>query len=253
MINAMWSYNNGSRSGRALAYALGVRLIKKVGSRFRWNARKTIINWGSAVLPTVQVLPRILNNQDSVAVARNKLRTFRELQRQGRVNIPEFTTSPQEARGWLRTGSVCVRYTTTGHEGKGLEIVSQGDYEAFDRMRVAPLYTKYVKKRSEWRVHVVLGEAVHVQQKVRTRDAPEAGDRRIRNTANGYVFTSNRVSPGDVARQGVWAVQDLGLDFGAVDVVWNEHHQQAAVLEVNTAPGIEGITVEKYAQALRGV
>lgn len=251
MINAMWSYNNGSKSGRALSRALGIRLIRKVASRFRWGTGKTVINWGSADLHTDRGQgTRIINNPDSVNIARNKLRAFRELQRLGRVRIPEFTDSPQIARGWLRTGSVCIRHTTTGHEGNGLRIVSQGDYEVFDRERVAPLYTKYIKKRSEWRVHVVLGEAIHVQQKVRRRDAVP---NRIRNTANGYVFTSSREAPDDVVRQGISAVQDLGLDFGAVDVVWNEHHQQATVLEVNTAPGIEGITVEKYANALRHI
>ena len=44
-----------------------------------------------------------------------------------------------------------------------------------------------------------------------------------------------------------------GLTFGAIDVIWNEHQQKAFVLEINTAPGIEGTTVEKYAAKFRNL
>jgi glutathione synthase/RimK-type ligase-like ATP-grasp enzyme len=47
------------------------------------------------------------------------------------------------------------------------------------------------------------------------------------------------------------AVAALGLDFGGVDVIWNERRQMAYVLEVNTACGLEGQTVNDYAEAFR--
>jgi glutathione synthase/RimK-type ligase-like ATP-grasp enzyme len=37
-----------------------------------------------------------------------------------------------------------------------------------------------------------------------------------------------------------------GLDFGAVDVIWNERQQRAYVLEINSAPGLEGTTIDDY-------
>jgi D-alanine-D-alanine ligase-like ATP-grasp enzyme len=37
------------------------------------------------------------------------------------------------------------------------------------------------------------------------------------------------------------------LDFGAVDIIYNAKRNECYVLEVNTAPGLEGTTVEKYA------
>ncbi|MNY81884.1 hypothetical protein D3C86_2236870 [compost metagenome] len=49
------------------------------------------------------------------------------------------------------------------------------------------------------------------------------------------------------------AVNALGLDFGAADVIWNDHRKQAFVLEVNTAPGLTGTTLEKYAKALKEI
>ena len=52
-----------------------------------------------------------------------------------------------------------------------------------------------------------------------------------------------------VRAQSVAAVRSLGLDFGAVDVV--ERQNKAYVLEVNTAPGLVGTTLEKYVDAIR--
>ena len=46
------------------------------------------------------------------------------------------------------------------------------------------------------------------------------------------------------------AVDSLGLDFGAVDIIWNESEDQYYVLEVNTAPGVEGTTLQKYTEAI---
>ncbi len=245
MINAIWSYNNRSKGCRLLSRALECKIIRKNNSRFRWKPHKIIVNWGSLDCPTD--LGRIINRPSNVALARDKLRAFRRWKDVDTISIPDFTDSRQEALGWLRTGDVCLRHTTTGHEGIGLEIASAGQ----ETLSYAPLYTKYIKKQSEWRIHVVFGEAVHVQQKVRRRDFAGETDRRIRNTANGFVFTSQRVPPGDIVQQAIRAVGALGLDFGAVDIIWNERRQKAYVLEVNTAPGIEGITVEKYATKLK--
>lgn len=48
------------------------------------------------------------------------------------------------------------------------------------------------------------------------------------------------------------AVKACGLDFGAVDIIWNNHYQKAYVLEINTAPGLEGSSVDNYRKAFEG-
>jgi D-alanine-D-alanine ligase-like ATP-grasp enzyme len=52
-----------------------------------------------------------------------------------------------------------------------------------------------------------------------------------------------------VTSEAIKAVNCLGLYFGAADVIWNDKEQRAYVLEVNTAPGLEGTTLENYANA----
>jgi hypothetical protein len=239
----IYPYNPGSKSARLLSEAMIVPRIRHRGSRFRGSRRKTVINWGTCpgALPReVRQCGTVLNAD--VSHARCKLLAFRCLKAAG-VRVPDFTTDRQEALAWLQAGDVCSRATTTGHEGIGLYVHPRGS----NTLPEVPLYTKYIKKREEYRVHVI-GPTVYIQRKLRKRGAE--GDRQIRNTANGYVFSGRYDAPQDVRDQACLAIRSLGLDFGAVDVVWNEHNQQAWVLEVNTAPGIEGRTVDVYASAL---
>lgn len=247
----MYCYKPGSKSGALLREALGIRQIRHRNSTFRGGRNWTIINWGfSGNLPVY--VGKVINNTVSVGAAANKLRCFEWLQA-NRVNIPDFTTSPQEARGWLRTGGVCIRHTVTGNSGEGLKIVSPDDLEAFDAEPRAPLYTKFLPSNSEWRVHVFDGEIIHTQKKLRRRDA--TGDVRIRNNNNGWVFSSNHPPPQQVKDIGIAAVEALGLDFGAVDIIFANGNALfggvATVLEVNTAPGVEGVSLQKYVEAFQ--
>jgi hypothetical protein len=239
---SIYAYNPGSKGARLLAKELGVKIIKHRNSRFKGRRWKTVINWGSNHVSDAVSLCRIINPPTAVAVARCKLSTFRVLS--GHCRIPDYTTDRRLALEWLREGDVCSRATTTGHEGIGLCVHPRGSND----LPVVPLYTKYIKKKLEYRVHVI-GNQTYTQRKLRRRGAE--GNHQVRNTANGYVFSGQYVAPDDVLTQAKAAVRSLGLDFGAVDVVWNEHQQAAYVLEVNTAPGIEGNTVSIYSRALK--
>ena len=73
----------------------------------------------------------------------------------------------------------------------------------------------------------------------------------VRNLANGWVFCrDNVVEPDGLRDAAVSACAALGLDFGAVDIIWNERENKCYVLEVNTAPGLQGTTLENYANAI---
>jgi hypothetical protein len=187
----------------------------------------------------------------------DKRRTFDRLRQAGVRHVP-FTIDYSEASNWLAEGSkVVVRGTTTGREGEGVRIIdgtalnlpvrrddsslrrwvaqimnaSVGRSYAF--LEHAPLYTKFVPSTREYRVHVVDGVAINVRRK--TEDD----------------FYNVRIYPDDVVNQAVAATRAVGLDFAGVDVLWDDTH--AWVLETNTAPGIGGLTVGQYADALKGL
>jgi glutathione synthase/RimK-type ligase-like ATP-grasp enzyme len=116
----------------------------------------------------------------------------------------------------------------------------------------APLYTKYIKKADEYRVHVFDGEVIDVQQKRKRQEVEnEDVDYQIRNSTGGWVFCRAEVDIPDIclsmARR---AVSALGLTFGAVDIGYNRREDMAYVFEVNTAPGLEGTTLDTYYAAI---
>jgi D-alanine-D-alanine ligase-like ATP-grasp enzyme len=182
-----------------------------------------------------------------VALARDKVRAFLQFRDEGVACVP-WTTDSREAAIWLSKGApVVVRHSTTGQGGSGIEIVESGAIPLD-----APLYTKYVKRKSEFRVHVFRGAIIDVQEKKKRRGVEV--DYRVRNFDNGWVFCREDVHcPGAVGDAAIDAVRVLGLDFGAVDVGWNERKQEAYVFEVNTAPGIEGTTLEKYSNKIKEI
>lgn len=235
-------YKIGSRSCLALRDALRARGVRcsRTGRKYRQRVGDVFVNWGASTQAGLQFR---LNPPDMSAAATDKLALLRKL---AGVRTPEWTDDKQVALQWVQEGAtVFARTLLRASSGRGIVVCTTPD-ELVD----APLYTKYVKKMSEFRVHVFSNEVIHVQEKRRRADAEEV-DNQIRNHDNGWVFCVQNVEPpADVITQALAAVAASGLDFGAVDVIYNQHYDQAYVLEINTAPGLEGTTVEKYADAI---
>lgn len=251
----IYPYKMGSRSATALRDELVARghdvLKVRPDGRYRPRTHDIIVGWGnSSAARWGSMGINFFNAPRFVAAAANKLMTFETLAER-EVSIPEFTTSPEEAQEWLRNGEVVVaRGTLTGSSGAGI-VVCEPD----ELLVRAPLYTKYIKKMHEFRVHVFGNQVIDVQQKKRRNGLEdEEVNYKIRNLEGGWVFCREGVNvPTVVNDNAVRAVDAMGLDFGAVDVIWNEHYQRAYVLEVNTAPGLEGSTVHSYADKIEEI
>ena len=233
----IWPYKQGSRSAKALADALGGKVLKKECSKYIRKPGDVIINWGDSNAGNLSCL----NLAGNVATAANKLAAFRRFKDAG-VSIPPFEDD-QSNITW--TGLTVVRHKLTGHSGEGIELRDAGDLPS------APLYVQYVPKKAEYRVHLVGERVVLVQRKARDPSCDNP-NWKVRNHGNGFIFVRNDVqAPAAVEEEARKAVQALGLDFGAADIIWNEKEQRAYVLEVNTAPGLEGSTIDDYAQGFR--
>ena len=251
-IKGLFSYNQASEGAKALAAALGVPRIKHRGSTFVGSRAKTIINWGGSTVPEAVAACNLLNTPERVTVAIDKLASFTAFRAAG-VPHPEFTTELSQAQRWLEGGdAVFARTMLRASSGRGIEIMMPDHRETWNVR--APLYSKYTKKRDEYRVHVVRGQVIDVQRKGLREEfqGREGVNHMVRNLANGFVFVRNdgREVPAVVTEAGVAAVNSLGLDFGAVDVVYNHNARRAYVIEVNCAPGLVGTTIENYSRAL---
>lgn len=244
MAVKIFPYRQGSRSARALADALRGRVLRLQGSRYRRRERDTVINWGSSECPVG--LGPVLNNNFNTSIAANKLDAFQAFRLAGNVSIPDFYTRREDIPE--NAFPIVCRTILRGHSGVGIHI-AEGPADLVP----APLYVRYVKKQDEYRVHVVRGDVIAVQRKA-IRQGFENPNTRVRNHDNGYVFVRGGVeAPEMVLDQARLAVQALGLDFGAADIIWNNRRQTAYVLEVNTAPGLEGQTVQDYAEAFNQI
>lgn len=207
-----------------------------------------VINWGNGRDVGLVGVERTINNYAAVGLASNKLSTFERLKDKDGIRIPTFTTDRGVAGGWIADGvRVVCRTRLNGHSGAGIVLASIAA-ELVD----APLYVQYVKKQKEFRVHVAFGEVIDVQEKRKRSDLPEGfeANYQVRNHHTGWVYCREEIhTPDALLDMAKATVGALGLDFGAVDIIWNEKRNECYVLEANTAPGLEGTTVVKYAEA----
>lgn len=215
-----------------------------ISQRYEGFRRSTaVINWGSTAPLTASI---VYNEPSSVALAIDKLETLHLLAQNG-VSVPEYTTIlPND-----RAGIYLARTKLRSSGGDGIIVVRPKD-----DVPEAPLYVRYIPKLLEYRVHVFNqegGSSTYVQQKLRRNETEQTADQKLlRNHANGWVFAHpiGDIIP-DVIVQATNAVEYLGLDFGAVDVVVGREDSKAYVLEVNTAPGLEGAsTLAFYAESI---
>lgn len=163
------------------------------------------------------------------------------------TEIPEYTTIYQTAVDWVMAGKIVLNRTQlNGHSGAGIVVAARVE----DVIVGCPLYVAYRKKKREYRVHVAFGQVIDVQQKRKRNDYVGEVDYAVRNHHTGWIYARESVEASEVRDAiAIHAVALLDLDFGAVDIIYNEHDNQYLVLEVNTAPGLEGTTVAKYTEA----
>ena len=75
---------------------------------------------------------------------------------------------------------------------------------------------------------------------------------KVRNLANGWIYAKDNIVPlkEKATSLAIQSIEALGLDFGAVDLIYNEKYDTYYVLEINTAPGLTGTTLNNYTEAL---
>ena len=263
-------YKKGSKGAKALARRTGIlrATAKQVQKHGTFD---TVLNWGNSERRFNDA--EYINDPEAVAVASDKLRSARRFGA-SYIAQPEYTTDRTIAERWARGGEmVCTRRYLRACGGRGLSITrgtkqSDGDFEGIEaRVRDdgrptgtgrpgvlddAPLYTKYVKKADEYRIHVFDGKVIDIQQKRKRQEVPnDEVNYQIRNACNGWVFCRDDVTcPAQCLALARRAVSALGLDFGAVDIGYNRNADTSVVYEVNTAPGLEGTTLDKYHEAI---
>ena len=104
------------------------------------------------------------------------------------------------------------------------------------KKRAATHFMQFVEAPREYRVHIFLGKSIRISEKIFDSD----GD---------YTTGKPRHEVKHVRKAAKKALEAVGLDFGAVDILAND--TECWVLEVNAAPGLGGSMPKLYADTFR--
>lgn len=223
---------------------------------YRPRKNDLIIGWGSGNWPAWRreadrTNTLWLNPSDKIDHAINKPTTF-SLFKAAHVACPEFTSRIGKARQWLDNGlTVLARQELEGHDGSGLVIISNPE----DLVK-AELYTLYENKTAEYRVHVFQGEVFWAQERapIENEDSKyytATPDKKIRTSSKGWaLYVANASCPRRCKTEAVKAISALDLDFGCVDIGYNQREETPVCYEVNTAPELTDRTCRAYAQQI---
>lgn len=249
-IVTILTHHPGSGSAALLANALrGAGFTVSTASANQQRStrgHRVIINYGVSTNPMSfrQGSVTWSNTTRAVGNCADKIQTFSSL-RTSDVPTLEFRlnrapmVSGDVARWLEQDGKVVVRNVVNGHSGQGLEIIRTGN----PLPQRAPLYTRYFRKDTEYRVHVAFGRVILIQQKRRENDRDQNDlERLVRTHANGWIFSIQDLSCDqrgyrdalcDIALR---AAASVGANHCGVDIlVRHGNPNDLRVVELNSA------------------
>lgn len=243
--NTYLAYIKSSRpTGRAIARQLETTAC---GIKVPGFQPDVLIRWGSR--KAMPKCPIELNVASAIKLASDKTQAIQTMQNRGVYTVPFFEDWDM-ARAHAGRGIILGR-SLSGFGGKDIAVYDPsglyGDRWPRKPAREHDWYTLYRQPRREVRIHVVGEKVIRVQGKY--CDFPELAETNpfVRNYAHGYRFRTPRENlHRSRLNQAILAVQSLGLDFGAVDMLLITD-RDAMVLEVNTAPACSPLTARCYA------
>lgn len=185
----------------------------------------------------------------------DKLEQYKKFQQLG-INGLEFTTDQAIAGSWFMSGNLVVgRKLLSSYEGKGIVMFEPHKAPTKEDVLACKVFTKFIPKEREFRVHVFKGTPLVTLEKKLKNDWKGPTSEYIKNTEHGYVFCQHDVSiPSALQKQ----INDLAVasskvcasDFQGIDIGYHEAKKNLFVIEVNSAPGIEGSNVKRYCDAI---
>lgn len=246
----LYGYKRNSKSLRLLEKELilkGYRAIRRSKHTTRVpKSNDTVLVWGANYNPEWKT-GTYINTPQKVSLATNKLYAFNLLHEKN-ISIPEYTTDLETAKLWIKDCWIVCRTLLRASGGRGIVLA-----KTQEELVKAPLYVKYKRKDKEYRVHIFKGKVIDAAEKKRRQleNRPENYNPYIRNYEYGWVYCRDNVNlTEDTLQLAKDTISALDLDFGAVDIIYNSKYNKAYVLEVNTAPGLQGKTLTNYVKAI---
>jgi len=225
---------------------------------------KVVINLG--VTDEVPYEGQIINTQDMVRAASNKKKA-RQIFEETEVPAPELYLVVRDvSKGDLPV----IGRTSYHHKGQGFWFCKTlAEVKCADR-EGATHFLKFIPNTREYRVHTFIKRkylevspeerkrenyvSIKISEKVWEGEGKPRKEEPQKNHEFGWIFRGpkdRREEELDVVRYAAkQAIAALGLDFGAVDVMYQVRSKQPYVLEVNSTPSLadeNASTCEVYA------
>ncbi len=192
-------------------------------------------------------LPRAGRNNIIYGDQRDKLTQYKYFL-ENKLNFPRFTESKEEALDMCMNTPVVCRTLLRARAGKGIVIA-----DTPEQIVDAPVYVAYHKKTAEYRVNLYRGEVVCIREKRLRKgyERPEGQDYRVRSHDNGYVFCEPLVPVSHEAiAMCIKASAITNSDIVGIDLAYHKPTNYYFLLEVNSAPGMQGDTIDRYVKAI---
>lgn len=187
------------------------------------SPRVGVVCWGRGYNGTEPALNR-------AAGAANKLQQLEAFKKAGILVPPFWRTAPTAPEDYPLLGR-----SLNHHGGLDIRLIMQATDLKFHPG--IDYFMRYVPRLREFRSWIYRRRHLGTYEKVQTKAATKVGA----NYRNGFSFQLVAADqlPAGIREISSSAVEALGLDFGAVDILQGQDNAYY-VLEVNTAPGVEG-------------
>lgn len=232
---------------------INTKRTRIIGSVYKGHPNHVILNWGAVSRSNIKAAYRIYNDPAAVANSANKISTLHILKMNDlSFHTVKWTEEIHNAAHWFDTGEaskVYCRTLTSASQGRGIVVA-----HSKEALVPAGLYTLGLDIDREVRVHVFEGKVIDFSQKKRMSSERResegiSADEEVRNHKNGWIFAREGVEiPEEAKEVAIKGVNVIGLDFGAVDIAMCNDIPK--ILEINSAPGLEGTTLKKYAEEI---
>jgi len=202
-----------------------------------WNGKNNVINWGNRIFANDDYFR--LNVPSAISKTSNK-RTARRLLQEAKVSVP-YTVFPEPNMSTAYYQDVIFPVIARpfrhlkGRDFHVLNTVEELMVFLWGK-NVEDWYVSEVfNKTHEFRIHVAHGKVLLVHQK---------------SFAKGNIMETSEVNSGfwrvldwsefnpALCIESIKASEVLGLDYAAVDIMWNAHDNSMAICELNTDPDV---------------
>jgi len=220
----------GPLLGKELGIGYGTRCAQRTKILIRYGTR---VEAGPA--------GKVLNSVEAISRATDKRGSLEAFLKAG-VLAPAPSAVPQSLPA--------VGRQTRHESGNGFWLCLQAADVTNALNNGAEYFVPYIPTRAEYRVHVLCGKPLLMQEKALRKEKNPMWPW-IRNNRQGWGFNQIDMIP-EICDLGVSAAKSLGLDFGAADIIESDRGY-LYVLEVNTAPALREERLQIWSQAFKEI